>query len=90
MAPREYDFTSLILLSSTDTPGVEESLMAVLQPFSLEIREIQRITLRGRLILGILIACDPAHVLAIEEDLLQFNKATGIDVAIDYSESDTN
>jgi len=36
--------------------------------------------------LGFLIACDPAHVLAIEEDINAFSLASGIDVAIDYSE----
>jgi predicted amino acid-binding ACT domain protein len=88
MAQRQYDFTALILLSSSDKPGIEESLREVLEPFSLEIREVQKIALRGRLILGLLIACDPAHVLAIEEDINAFSVASGIDVAIDYSEAD--
>ena len=87
MAPKEYDFTALILLSAADKPGVEESLRAVLEPFTLEIREVQKIALRGRLILGLLIACDPAHVLAIEEDINAFSLASGLDVAIDYSEN---
>ena len=86
MATRQYDFTALILLSAADQPGVEDSFRAVLEPFTLEIREVQKIALRGRLILGFLIACDPAHVLAIEEDINAFSLASGIDVAIDYSE----
>jgi len=86
MATRQCDFTALILLSAADQPGVEDSLRAVLEPFTLEIREVQKIALRGRLILGFLIACDPAHVLAIEADINAFSLASGIDVAIDFSE----
>ncbi len=86
MALGKYDFTSLILLSTTEGSGAEDSLREVLTPFSLEILETQRIALRGKLIVGILIGCDPAHVLAIEEDILQWSNKTGIDAAIDYSE----
>lgn len=86
MAPDQNEFTALILLSSKDQTGVEESLRSVLAPFTLEIREVQRIALRGRLILALLVACDPAHVLAIEEDLNSFSERSGIDVAIDYSD----
>ena len=86
MAADQNECTALILLSSSNTPGVEESLRAVLEPFTLKIKEVQRIALRGRLILGFLIACDPAHVLAIEADINVFSESSGIDVAIDFSE----
>ena len=86
MAADQNEFTALILLSSKDSPGVEESLLAVLEPFTLKMIEVQRIALRGRLILGLHIACDPAHVLAIEEDINAFSESSGIDVAIDFSE----
>ncbi len=85
MASTQSPFTGLILLSSRDIPGVEESLRAVISPFALEIREVQKIQLRGRLILGLLIACDPAHASAIEDDLSAFSLNSGFDVAIDYS-----
>ena len=87
MASSDSDFTALILLSSVDRPGIEEGLAEVLSPFSLKVLETQKIALRGRLILGTLIACDPAHVLAIEEDLLKFGSEQELDIAIDYSES---
>ena len=86
MASSSYEFTGLILLSSGDRPGVEESLREVLAPFTLEIREVQKIKLRGRLILGMLIACDPAHSGAIADDINAFSVNSGIDVAIDYSD----
>ena len=86
MPTTQYQFTGLILLSGVDEPGVEESLRAVLEPFTLEIREVQKITLRGRLILGMLIALDPAHASAVADDIDAFSFRTGIDVAIDFSE----
>jgi len=86
MALGKYDFTALILISTSEGSGAEESLHEVLAPFSLEILDNQRIALRGKLIIGILIGCDPAHVLAIEEDILEWSGRTGIDAAIDYSE----
>jgi hypothetical protein len=49
MAPDQNEFTALILLSSNDHSGAEESLRSVLAPFTLEIREVQRIALRGDL-----------------------------------------
>ena len=86
MPTTQYQFTGLILLSTSDQPGIEESLLAVLEPFTLEIREVQKIALRGRLILGVLIALDPAHASAVADDIDAFSLRTGIDVAIDYSD----
>ena len=86
MPALQNEFDALILLSSNDVPGVEESLRAVLEPFTLKILEVQKIALRGRLIVGFLITCDRAHVQAVEADLVDFGASTGFDVAIDYSE----
>ncbi len=86
MASHQSELTALILLSASDQPGVEESLRSVLRPFTLEVREVQKIALRGRLILGVLIVCDAAHVQAIEADLIAFGADSGFDLAIDYSQ----
>ena len=86
MPPAQNRISGLILLSSVDKAGVEESLLAVLAPFSLHIIETQRIALRGRLIIGMLISFDPAHARAIAEDINEFGSASGIDIALDYSE----
>lgn len=84
-----YQFTGLILLSSEDKAGIEESLRSVLEPFALEILEVQKIALRGRLIIGMLIALDPAHASAVADDIDAFSVQTGIDVAIDFSPTDS-
>ena len=89
MPASQYQFTGLILLSTDDKPGVEESLRSVLDPFTLEIREVQKIALRGRLILGILIALDAAHASAVADDIAAFSLQTGIDVAIDFSQTES-
>ena len=90
MPAPHYQFTGLILLSSEDKPGIEDSLRATLEPFTLEIREVQKIALRGRLILGMLIALDPAHASAVAEDIEAFSLQTGLDVAIDFSVADSD
>lgn len=90
MAPTQNEFTALILLSSAEQPGLEESFKAVLEPFALKVIETQRIALKGRLILGVLISCDPAHIFAIEEDINAFGESSGVDIAIDYSQSEFN
>jgi len=86
MSSATAPFTSLIILASEAKAGVEQELLAVLEPFSLTVVELQKIELRGRLILGLLIQLDPAHALAIEADLIEFAERTGYDVAMDYSE----
>jgi len=89
MSPHDVDrepFSALIILASQDKPGVEAELLAVLAPFSLQIAKSEKIALRGRLILGLLITLDPAHALAIEDDLVAFGEKSGYDVAMDYSD----
>ncbi len=86
MPSLEKGVNALILLSSKEEPGIEEDLRKVLEPFSLIIEDIQRIALRDRLILGVLISCDPAHLRAIEADLTEFGERNGLDIAIDYSQ----
>lgn len=85
MPANRFEFTGLILLSGADSDGVEESLLAVLTPFTIEIQDIQRIRLRGRIIIGVLIGLDPAHANAIADDIEQFSQTSGLDVAVDFS-----
>lgn len=89
MPPAQNRISGLVLLSTVDKAGVEESLRAVLAPFALEIHDVQRIALRGRLIIGMLISFDPAHAHAIHDDINEFSRSSGIDVALDFSEIDS-
>ena len=54
---------------------------STLSPFSLSIEEIQSINIGGRLIIAVLIACDDAHLQAIEKDLRDQCAALNLDVA---------
>ena len=78
-------FTGLILLSGVDTPGVTEALFQTLTPFNITILDMEQVTIRGRLILTALIELDPAHALAIEEDLTTFASEIDLDFAIDFT-----
>jgi phosphoserine phosphatase len=84
MVKQEFSNTGLVLVSTADKQGVQEEVLAVLAPFTITIIEIQRIQLRGRLILGILIGLDLAHASAIAADIDAFSQESGIDAAFDY------
>ena len=56
-------------------------IRSALSPFSLSIEEIQSINIGGRLIIAVLIACDDAHLQAIEKDLRDQCSALNLDVA---------
>jgi len=74
-------FTGLILLSGVDAPGITESLFETLSPFAIDILDIEQVVIRGRVILTTLIACNPAHAKAIEEDLEKCAVSLGVDIA---------
>lgn len=81
-------FTGLILISGEESPLVAHTLFETLAPFAVKTLDIKDISLRGRIILMAHIELDPAHAEAIEADLLVMSEKLGIDVAVDYQESD--
>jgi len=80
------EHTGLILISGVDAPGVTQALFAALEPFSITILDIEQVVIRGRLILTVLIALDPAHASAIEADLIETTDKLDLDLAIDFSD----
>ena len=52
-----------------------------LSPFSLAIEDVQSINMADRIILAMQIACDEAHLSAIEKDLKMKCAALNLDVA---------
>jgi predicted amino acid-binding ACT domain protein len=82
---KKAEFTGLILLASQDKPEIPDQLLGVLSPFSISILDVQKIQVRGRLIMTILFELDPAHADAIETDLLQFGTDFGHDIAVDFA-----
>ncbi len=80
-------FTGLILLSGVDKPGITEGLFETLAPFSVTILDIEQVVIRERVILTVLLALNPAHAKAIEEDLEQCSQRMGVDIASAFEES---
>lgn len=81
------EFTGLILLTGIDKPGITATLFETLAPFSLTVIDIEQVVIRGRLILTLLIACNPAHSEAIDTDLEELAKTLDVDIATSFSSS---
>ena len=82
-------FSGLILLTSEDKPGLAHALFEALSPFSVTVMDLDQIIIKGRLILTIQISLNPAHQVAIEEDLNALAASLGVDVAAVFSTSTT-
>jgi phosphoserine phosphatase len=79
------EFTGLILLTGIDKPGITATLFETLAPFSLTVLDIEQVVIRERLILTLLIACNPAHSEAIDADLEDLARALDVDIATSFS-----
>ena len=85
-ATEEKDqFTGLILLTGIDKPGITATLFETLAPFSLTVLDIEQVVIRERLILTLLIACNPAHSEAIDTDLEELSRTLDVDIATSFS-----
>ena len=80
-------FTGLILLSGIDRPGITEALFNTLAPFSIIILDIEQVIISDRLILTVLIALNPAHEKALEDDLLGCASQLDVDIATLFSKT---
>ena len=89
MEKMKAQYTGLILVSGEDRPGITEALFETLAPFSLSIIDIEQVVIRSRLILTILIALDPAHADAVEGDLNEKAASLDLDVAVVFSEQES-
>jgi phosphoserine phosphatase len=78
-------FTGLILLTGLDSPGITATLFETLAPFSLTVVDIEQVVIRERLILTLLITCDPAHAKAIDSDLVALATQLDVDIATSFS-----
>jgi phosphoserine phosphatase len=78
-------FTGLILLTGLDSPGITATLFETLAPFSLTVVDIEQVVIRERLILTLLITCDPAHATAIDSDLVALATQLDVDIATSFS-----
>src|SRR5580698_1956954 len=58
--------TLLITLTGRDRPGVTSRLFSTLARFPLSVADIEQVTIRGKLVLGVLVGCQaPPDLTAI-------------------------
>ncbi len=81
MSEEKSQFTGLILLSGVDTPGITQALFETLSPFAVTVLDIEQVVARDRVILTVLIALNPDHMEAIEEDLNLCAERLKVDIA---------
>lgn len=84
MSEETSQFTGLILLSGVDTPGITQALFETLAPFSITVLDIEQVVARDRVILTVLIALNPDHREAIDEDLTACAERLGVDIATSF------
>jgi phosphoserine phosphatase len=86
MNAESSQYTGLILVSGIDSPGITQALFETLAPFSITVVDIEQVVIRDRLILTVLIALNPAHAKAIEDDLQNCADRLSIDIATSFQE----
>jgi phosphoserine phosphatase len=84
MSEEKSQFTGLILLSGVDTPGITQALFETLSPFAVTVLDIEQVVARDRVILTVLIALNPDHMEAIEEDLNLCAERLKVDIATSF------
>ena len=88
MSEQRRQFTGLILVTGTDSPGITQALFDALSPFKIAVLDIEQVVIRGRLILTVLIELNPAHAPAIESDLEICAQNLKVDIATSFQEEE--
>jgi phosphoserine phosphatase len=75
--------TLLITLTGRDRPGVTARLFGALAEFPLSVADIEQVTIRGRLVLGVLADCDePPDLTAIHRAVTELAADLGLEAEI--------
>ena len=75
--------TLLITLTGRDRPGVTSRLFTALARFPLSVADIEQVTIRGKLVLGVLLACDePPDLTAIYRVVTDLGDDLGLEAEI--------
>jgi phosphoserine phosphatase len=75
--------TLLITLTGRDRPGVTSRLFTALARFPLSVADIEQVTIRGKLVLGVLLACDePPDLTAIYRVVTDLGADLGLEAEI--------
>ena len=78
----------LITVTGVDQPGVTSALFEVLSRHKVELLNVEQVVIRGRLTLGVLVACSErvADGTALHDDVERAIRGVGLDVSIDRSQ----
>jgi phosphoserine phosphatase len=78
----------LFTVTGVDQPGVTSALFEVLSRHKVELLNVEQVVIRGRLTLGVLVACseDVADGTALHEEVRRAIHDVGLDVSIDRSQ----
>jgi phosphoserine phosphatase len=75
--------TLLITLTGRDRPGVTSRLFSALAGFPLSVADIEQVTIRGRLVLGVLVGCaEPPDLTAIYRAVTELAADLGLEAEI--------
>jgi phosphoserine phosphatase len=81
--------TLLITLTGRDRPGVTSRLFGSLARFPLSVADIEQVTIRGRLVLGVLVSCDePPDLTAIYRTVTELATDLGLESEITTSSAE--
>jgi phosphoserine phosphatase len=77
----------LITVTGLDQPGVTSALFEVLSRYDVELLNVEQVVIRGRLTLGVLVACaeDVADGKSLREDVERAIHIVGLEVSIERS-----
>jgi phosphoserine phosphatase len=77
----------LITVTGLDQPGVTSTLFEVLSRYDVELLNVEQVVIRGRLTLGVLVACaeDVADGESLREDVERAIHVVGLEVSIERS-----
>ena len=77
----------LITVTGVDQPGVTSALFGVLSRYDVELLNVEQVVIRGRLTLGVLVACaeDIADGAALREDVERVIHGVGLEISIERS-----
>src|SRR5215472_10859795 len=80
---RQQTTTMLVTLTGRDRPGVTSRLFAELSAHSLAVLDVEQVVIRGRLVLGVLLACgDSPDLTGIHKQVTALAADLGLDAEI--------
>ncbi len=80
--------TLLITLTGNDRPGLTAAVFDTLAPFHVEVLDIEQILIRGRLVLGVLIAA-PRRSREVREAVERVAADLGLEVSVETGQGDS-